>query len=68
MRNIYGYIQNCDDNFIETGTTERGAKMVATKRELNTNFWNEVTVGYRSSINNMFIPTAKNVNGIWIKL
>lgn len=68
MKNVYGYIQNCDDNFIETGFTLQGAKMVASKREINTNGWNEVIVGYRSSINNMFMATHKNINGEWVTL
>lgn len=49
MKNIYGYIYQ--GTFIETGWSEKGAKIAATAIGAE-------TVGYRSPINNMFIKTA----------
>lgn len=59
MRNVYGYI--CFDNFIETGFTEKGAKIAATKNNCN-------HVGYRSYINNMYIETSIKQHGKWCKV
>jgi len=57
MVNIFGHVYM--SVFIETGTTEKGAKISATRYGSN-------IVGYRSPINNMFISTAiKNDNGKW---
>lgn len=56
MKNVYGYISN--DNFIETGFTEKGAKIAATKA-------GSEEVGYRSYINNMYVNTSMKVCGYW---
>ncbi|CAM0048677.1 hypothetical protein VPH184E373B_0133 [Vibrio phage 184E37-3b] len=56
MNNIYGYI--LDGNFYETGLSERGAKMAATKA-------GSEEVGYRSYINNMYINTSMKICGFW---
>lgn len=57
MQKVYGYTYM--SAFIETGLTERGAKVAASKAGAK-------QVGYRSPINNMFIPTArKNGAGKW---
>ena len=56
MNNVYGYILN--DNFYETGMTERGAKIAATKSGSS-------EVGYRSWINNMYIKTAEKIGNTW---
>lgn len=57
MKNIYGYILNGD--FIETGYTETGAKIAATKA-------GAIEVGYRSYINNMYISTSNKLGkGLW---
>lgn len=66
MNNIYGYIHN--DQFVETGRTEKGAKIAASKMALTDQDY--VIVGYRSYINNMFIATAKRYNddNQWFKL
>lgn len=56
---IYGYI-SFGGSFIETSKTERGAKAAATRNSA-------ILVGYRSSINNMFIETAEKINGVWVK-
>ncbi|CAH9013926.1 conserved hypothetical protein [Vibrio phage 424E50-1] len=55
-KNIYGYI--LDDSFIETGLSERGAKIAATKA-------GSEEVGYRSYINNMYINTSMKICGFW---
>lgn len=56
MKNVYGYISN--DNFVETGFTEKGAKIAATKA-------GSVEVGYRSYINNMYVNTSMKICGYW---
>ncbi|MEE8598925.1 MAG: hypothetical protein V3S69_05365 [Dehalococcoidales bacterium] len=56
MDNIYGYVYY--KSFIETGRTERGAKIAASRAGCN-------EVGYRSYINNMYIPTSRKVAGKW---
>ena len=56
MQNIYGYCFN--NQFIETGLTERGAKIAATKA-------GSEEVGYRSYINNMYINTSVKICGHW---
>jgi hypothetical protein len=56
MKNIYGYILHGD--LIETGFTERGAKVAATKA-------GSEEVGYRSPINNMYINTSMKICGSW---
>ena len=65
MSNVYGYIQNYNGAFIEVGLTEKGSKIAATKREIQVNGYDSVTVGYRSPINNMFIATCCRVDGVW---
>lgn len=67
MQKVYGYIQNYNGAFIETGLSEKGAKVSATKRDEKINGYNTLIVGYRSPINNMFIETAKKVCGKWYK-
>lgn len=69
MKNIYGYINSYNGSFIEIGFTEKGAKIAATKDQLLGGFdVDELVVGYRSYINNMFIETSKKINGSkWIK-
>ena len=57
MTNIYGYVDGYD-NFIETGLTELGAKVAATRKDC-------VEVGYRSCINNMYINTSMKICGYW---
>lgn len=57
QRLVYGHVfMSC---FIETGFSENGAKIAATRYGSN-------LVGYRSPINNMFIPTASKVDGKWV--
>ena len=56
MNNVYGYI--LDGNFYETGWTERGAKIAATRA-------GSEEVGYRSYINNMYINTSMKICGYW---
>ncbi|AXH68373.1 hypothetical protein [Vibrio phage R01] len=57
MKNVYGYIY--DSVFCETGLSERGAKIAASRVGAS-------RVGYRSPINNMYIETAvKNDAGKW---
>jgi hypothetical protein len=56
---VYGYV--FWSVFHETGTSERGAKSGATQS-------NSTLVGYRSPINNMFIPTARKADGKWTKV
>lgn len=53
---IYGYAYN--GRFIEVGRSKRGAKMAATMSGSD-------EVGYRSPINNMYIPTDTKVGGKW---
>jgi hypothetical protein len=66
MKNVYGHIYA--SVFHETGFTEKGAKVAASKCGL----WGEdgsLLVGYRSYINNMFIATSrKPLNGKWSKV
>lgn len=64
MNNVYGYIYA--SVFHETGFTEKGAKIAASKcGEFSESF----LVGYRSPINNMFIPTARKcINTKWTKV
>ena len=62
MKNIYGYIYM--SVFVETGFTEKGAKIAATKTgSLHNN--GSIVVGYRSYINNMFIKTSVKTNDKW---
>lgn len=58
---IYGYIYA--SVFVETGRTEKGAKIAASR----CGSWQDgyLLVGYRSPINNMFIKTAVKSNGTW---
>ncbi|WP_217846533.1 hypothetical protein [Vibrio alginolyticus] len=57
MQNVYGYVYM--SVFCETGLSERGAKIAASRV-------GSKIVGYRSPINNMFIKTAvKNDAGKW---
>lgn len=56
MQKVFGYTYM--SAFIETGLSEKGAKVAATRAQAK-------QVGYRSPINNMFIPTARKVNGKW---
>lgn len=53
---LYWYI--LDGNFYETGLSERGAKIAATKA-------GSEEVGYRSYINNMYINTSMKICGYW---
>ena len=65
MKNIYGYIYNND--FIETGFTEKGAK-IAAKKVLGDDC--DLEVGYRSPINNMYIKTSSwcHIMEQWLKV
>lgn len=69
---VWGYIQNHNHVFKPVGKTERGAKTMATKREILEGDWNSVAVGYISPINNMFVATAKRdicINGFkWFEV
>lgn len=56
---VWGYAYT--GTFVEVGSSEVGAKRAATH-------YGSVEVGYRSSINNMFIPTAKKIKGKWTKV
>lgn len=58
---IYGYVYM--SVFVETGTTERGAKIAASR--VDSEGTKARVVGYRSPINNMFIATARKFNGKW---
>lgn len=59
MKEVYGYI-NHSGAFVEVGFTERGAKVAATRRG-----YEYTEVGYRSTINNMFIKTSTREVGKW---
>lgn len=61
MKNVYGYI-NHSGWFKEIGLSERGAKIAARRAG-----YQQVEVGYRSHINNMFIKTSELVDGKWVK-
>lgn len=61
MTTIYGFI-NHSGAFVEVGKSERGAKIAARRRG-----YQLTIVGYRSPINNMFIPTSELIDGKWIK-
>lgn len=67
MQKVYGYIQNYNGEFIETGFSEKGAKVAATRRDEQINGYKTLVVGYRSPINNMFVETSKKVCGKWYK-
>ena len=56
MKNVYGYIYM--SAFQETGFSEKGAKVEATKAGSD-------RVGYRSPIHNMFISTSVKCLGKW---
>ena len=56
MQNIYGYI--LDYSFIETGFTEKGAKIAATRA-------GSMEVGYRSYITNMFVSSSYKKGAVW---
>lgn len=66
MTNVYGYIYA--SVFHETGLTEKGAKIAASK----CGSWGNdggLLVGYRSYINNMFIATSRKYHGgDWTKV
>jgi hypothetical protein len=66
MTKVYGYIYA--SVFHETGLTEKGAKIAASK----CGTWGNdggLLVGYRSPINNMFIPTSRKYsNTRWLKV
>lgn len=57
-KSIYGYAYY-GGSFIETGFTEKGAKIAATRAGSS-------EVGYRSYINNMYIATSEKIDGKWI--
>ena len=65
MKNIYGYIYNGE--LIETGFTEKGAK-VAAKKVLGSD--QSIEVGYRSPINNMYVQTSSwcHIMEQWLKV
>lgn len=70
MKNIYGYLNG--DHFVETGYTEKGAKVaakLAVKRG-DIGEQSDLVVGYRSSINNMFIATGSHchIMQTWLKV
>lgn len=69
MYNIYGYISNSGD-FIETGKTEKGAK-IAAKLACKNGIANieDLVIGYRSYINNMFVRTGSycHIMEQWLK-
>lgn len=58
MQIIYGYVVN--GHFVETGLTAKGAKSAATQAGFT-------EVGYRSPINNMYIPTHYKKDGRWFE-
>lgn len=64
MVKVYGYIYA--SVFHETGLTEKGAKIAASRCGA---FGDSLLVGYRSPINNMFIATSrKYTNTQWLKV
>ncbi len=69
MKNIYGYILNGE--FVETGFTEKGAKIAAKIATKNDPYYkdHDLIVGYRSPINNMFIQTGSfcHIMQAWLK-
>jgi|AGFT01.1.fsa_nt_gi hypothetical protein len=56
MQKVWGFVYM--SVFNETGLTEKGAKISATRNGCD-------LIGYRSPINNMFIETHRKVDGKW---
>ena len=57
MKNVYGYISQ--GTFVETGFTEKGAKIAAKLACKNGNAnIEDLVIGYRSPINTMFVRTG----------
>ena len=61
MIKVYGYI-NHSGWFKEVGRSEVGAKITARRAG-----YQQVEVGYRSPINNMYIKTSELIDGEWVK-
>ena len=59
MKTFYGYI--CNGDFIETGFSETGAKISATRGGC-------IEVGIFDRFNNMFIGTSRKCDGIWLAI
>ena len=58
MKNIYGYL-SVSGEFVESGFTEKGAKVSAKQAVKNYNAdISDLVIGYRSPINNMFVRTG----------